>query len=636
MRTLVEMLESRRLLAAALPTSIFAQPDDTYTLTITGGGTANSPSLASTPITSVAWGVSNGGSDGTPPAQGAPDKFVVTLPSGAASTTFFRYFVTGSNATLVRIDQRDKTSRLRTRWDITGVVSVGGGTIGSVTSFTQSLGAGGVTYDKVQFIVPRMANTYNVPNPGGPPDPIATITDIDFVSHAQHSNPALSANKYMSTSTDFPATIEFGVGQLPLTSYVFSPEVNGPLGIQYGALDFAAVASVDGVPLWGKTAIPLNFTEQRFLTIQRDSLARPANRVQMGGTGRMSNVAKYSFYDTTLDAVPRVETYRITVDAAQITDYSYNAGTGAMNTPLDSFAWNWVNNTSAYTPSTNTAFIKPPTFGVRNTPLASIDIQFSEATPGLTKSDFRFENLGSTNLTLTTTDNLTWTLAGNLAAQQNADGDYAVKLFALGAGVTIRGSTGIKWTLDTTAPRLLDRSFEYETGHGVTFHFSESVNPSFSPADLTLTNLTNNTVIPAGAMAIAFDGSTAHLGFPGLANGILPDGNYRATLNSAGVTDVAGNTLASSDLLDFFVLAGDANRDRVVNFDDLLILVQNYGQTGRTFSRGNFDYSAEGRVDFSDLLLLAQRYETSLVSQAAKATVSPRTRRGSIRDDLLQ
>lgn len=55
-------------------------------------------------------------------------------------------------------------------------------------------------------------------------------------------------------------------------------------------------------------------------------------------------------------------------------------------------------------------------------------------------------------------------------------------------------------------------------------------------------------------------------------------------------------------------LGGDANLSRVVDFNDLLIVAQNYGTTGKLFTQGNFNYSSNGSVDFNDLLILAQNY----------------------------
>ena len=83
---------------------------------------------------------------------------------------------------------------------------------------------------------------------------------------------------------------------------------------------------------------------------------------------------------------------------------------------------------------------------------------------------------------------------------------------------------------------------------------------------------------------------------------------------AGAVTDRATNPMANDAEVEFFVLAGDLNRDRLVNFDDLLILAQNYGLSNRTFSTGNVNYSPDGLVDFSDLLLLSQRYGTSLLT----------------------
>src|SRR5207237_1136138 len=83
---------------------------------------------------------------------------------------------------------------------------------------------------------------------------------------------------------------------------------------------------------------------------------------------------------------------------------------------------------------------------------------------------------------------------------------------------------------------------------------------------------------PAGNLAFAYDPQTftATWTITGLSDGQLPDGNYRATLAAGGVADLAGNATTAPITLDFFALAGDATRDRVVNFDDLLVLAKNY------------------------------------------------------------
>ena len=53
-------------------------------------------------------------------------------------------------------------------------------------------------------------------------------------------------------------------------------------------------------------------------------------------------------------------------------------------------------------------------------------------------------------------------------------------------------------------------------------------------------------------------------------------------------------------------LPADFNTDGKVNFSDLLILAQNYNKTGVTHAQG--DANMDGKVNFSDLLILAQSY----------------------------
>jgi beta-glucanase (GH16 family) len=62
---------------------------------------------------------------------------------------------------------------------------------------------------------------------------------------------------------------------------------------------------------------------------------------------------------------------------------------------------------------------------------------------------------------------------------------------------------------------------------------------------------------------------------------------------------------------------GDVNLDGVVNFNDLLVVAQNYNRINdRTWATG--DFTGEGSVNFDDLLLIAQAYQVS--SQGASAT----------------
>jgi hypothetical protein len=114
---------------------------------------------------------------------------------------------------------------------------------------------------------------------------------------------------------------------------------------------------------------------------------------------------------------------------------------------------------------------------------------------------------------------------------------------------------------------------------------------------------------------------------------ILPDGNYRATIPHAAFMDSSNNPLTADFQFTFKVLAGDANRDTHVNFQDLLVLAGNYNQSSKTFSQGNFDYNAGGNVNFADLLILAQRYGTTLTTASAASAPSTPLAERSARED---
>jgi uncharacterized lipoprotein YddW (UPF0748 family) len=54
---------------------------------------------------------------------------------------------------------------------------------------------------------------------------------------------------------------------------------------------------------------------------------------------------------------------------------------------------------------------------------------------------------------------------------------------------------------------------------------------------------------------------------------------------------------------------GDTDFDGAVDFDDLLVLAQNYGSAGKMWAQG--DFTLDTKVDFDDLLVLAQSYRAS-------------------------
>ena len=157
-------------------------------------------------------------------------------------------------------------------------------------------------------------------------------------------------------------------------------------------------------------------------------------------------------------------------------------------------------------------------------------------------------------------------------------------------------------------------SFWFETlPQQAIFRFNQNVAASIGDPDFQITG-------PAGTPGHAFayepDTNTATLTFAAP----LPDGNYNIRAAAAGITNAGGQAMASDAVLDFFVLAGDANRNRSVEIGDFSILASRFNVPG-TFTQGDFNYS--GRTEIGDFAILASKFNTTLPAAAVAAAPVP-------------
>jgi hypothetical protein len=277
----------------------------------------------------------------------------------------------------------------------------------------------------------------------------------------------------------------------------------------------------------------------------------------------------------------------------------------------------WENN-SRLGPATFQAILQ---LNTGNTP-GTITFNYVDLTVG----DARFDNAISATVGLKGTG----TQGGQrLVIHEDAKSQY------VGEGKAIRIVAGAP---DTTPPTILDTKFVNLVSHAERFTFSDNVLPSLNVSDFTVQNLTTGDVVPSTSMSGAYNTLTnlATLTFPGvtsgIAPGILPDGNYRVTVSSAGVTDEANNPLdgdrngtpGPDGVYDFFVLSGDANHDRTVDLTDFTILASNFNQNGRSYAQGNFSYDPDGFVGLTDFTILAANFNKVLAPPpAASAGTSP-------------
>jgi hypothetical protein len=105
------------------------------------------------------------------------------------------------------------------------------------------------------------------------------------------------------------------------------------------------------------------------------------------------------------------------------------------------------------------------------------------------------------------------------------------------------------------------------------------------------------------------DGRTWVLGFfgPGTMNGSLPDGNFTLTVGAAAVVNDLGDPLAAGAEIEFYVLAGDANGDRVTNDLDLYRVWQDLQRPSTLRDVAN-DLNGDSIVDQGDIAVVAGNY----------------------------
>jgi YD repeat-containing protein len=141
----------------------------------------------------------------------------------------------------------------------------------------------------------------------------------------------------------------------------------------------------------------------------------------------------------------------------------------------------------------------------------------------------------------------------------------------------------------------------------VNVRFTENVGPSLTVADLVLRNLTTSTDVPATNLRLSYDSATNML-LVTLANGVvLPRGNYRLTLLSAGIVDAQGASLAANAVMTFYLLPGDVNGDRVVNERDLLAVWVDSRKPVQEQDL-NSDLTGDGRVTAADVNVVQNNF----------------------------
>ncbi len=208
-------------------------------------------------------------------------------------------------------------------------------------------------------------------------------------------------------------------------------------------------------------------------------------------------------------------------------------------------------------------------------------------------------------------------LAPSAAVRSN--GDFVVSWQSFGQDGSDDGIYAQRYSL---APYVLTASFEFQVApHELRFRFDESVLSTIGIDDLLVENLTTGATIPETNFALVYDtqSDTAKFDYVGTNEiaGVLPRGNYRATLRAAGVATPNGAQLTMDHVVNFQFLPADADNNGVVNLVDFNLLAANFNLFPRTFSQGDFNY--DGVVNLLDFNILAAHFNTVLASPWRKS-----------------
>ena len=224
------------------------------------------------------------------------------------------------------------------------------------------------------------------------------------------------------------------------------------------------------------------------------------------------------------------------------------------------------NPLAANASDTWTTDAQPPTVDIvdvtpdpRNSAVGQLTIVFSEAISGLDLGDLSLTRNGGGNLltgsqSLTSADNITWTLGG-LSGLTAASGAYTLTLTAAGSGIVdgvgnpLVANASDSWTTDAQPPTvdIVDVAPDPRNSAvgQLTIVFSEAIS-GLDLGDLSLTRNGGGNLLTGSQSLTSANNVTWTLG--GLSGLTAGSGAYMLTLTAAGsgIVDGVGNPLAAN------------------------------------------------------------------------------------------
>jgi hypothetical protein len=355
---------------------------------------------------------------------------------------------------------------------------------------------------------------------------------------------------------------------------------------------------------------------------------------------KVIHVSGYTYRISGLERFTSAEgSYVLTVDGTVLRDVAGSVGVG---TASDA----WVKD------ATNPTLVDvvDVTPDPRNTPVPSIDVEFSEP---VDLSTFTVANLsltcngaavalGSSVVIAQVGSTATYRISG-LTTPTSADGAYVLAVNAAGiqdlAGNIASGTASDAWTMDGTGPviDIVDVTPDPRTTSvsSVVITFSEAIDKfAFTAGDLTLTRDGSPVTLDATVTVTWDSDTTCHVNGLGAFTSI--GGTYVLTASGAGLVDTMGNVAANAS--DTWKL--DTDMPAVAS-----IVTMDANPTIDTFVRFALTFSEPvANVDAADLVIVAPGVTGAAITEvvAADATqtvyivrVNTGTGDGLLRVDLV-
>jgi hypothetical protein len=263
----------------------------------------------------------------------------------------------------------------------------------------------------------------------------------------------------------------------------------------------------------------------------------------------------------------------------------------------------------------------------RNTAANSIGIVFSEEVTGFTKDNLALTLDGAgvdlTMTTLTTADNITWTL-GNLSGLTNGEGTYVLTLTGTGVadalGNAFSGAPTDTWVMDTTAPTVtVDALGTIDTTPALTGTVNDAtatISVNVNGSDYAATNNEDGTWTLADNTVVA------------LARGI-----YDVSVTATDVAGNAGQDATANELTigyrEIVTLGGQGNPSRIVFVDadgstvvvrasrtgSLVLTLESMDEISNVQTDSRPRYSSASGISLEGIVVAADTYKLTIASR---------------------